>query len=84
MEQNNSIKEYYIKLEKMMSNVVNMMTALNTALSSSSSEIEISLVNTDNSDDATSSVRIPSFLYLENKLLTLPIWWCLLFLEVKY
>ena len=68
MEQNNSIKEYYIKLEKMMSNVVNMMTALNTALSSSSSEIEISLVNTDNSDDATSSVRIPSFLYLENKL----------------
>ena len=68
MEQNNSIKEYYIKLEKMMSNVVNMMTALNTALSSSSSEIEISLVNTDNSDDTTSSVRIPSFLYLENKL----------------
>ena len=68
MEQNNSIKEYYIKLEKMMNNVVNMMTALNTALSSSSSEIEISLVNTDNSDDATSSVRIPSFLYLENKL----------------
>lgn len=68
MEQNNSIKEYYIKLEKMMSNVVNMITALNTALSSSSSEIEINLVNTDNSDDGTSSVRIPSFLYLENKL----------------
>ena len=63
MEQNNSIKEYYIKLEKMMSNVVNMITALNTALSSSSSEIEINLVNTDNSDDGTSSVRIPSFLY---------------------
>ena len=68
MEQNNSIKEYYIKLEKMMSNAVNMITALNTALATSASEIEIDLVNTnDTSDDAVTTLKIPSFLYIENK-----------------
>jgi len=65
MENNNSIKEYYIKLEKMMSNAVNMITALNTALSSTASDISINLINTNN--DAVSTVKIPSLLYLENK-----------------
>ena len=66
---NNSIKEYYIKIEKMMSNAVNILTAINQSLSTSSPEITIDLVNTDTSVDNTStSLRIPSYLYLENKI----------------
>ena len=64
---NSSIKEYYIKLEKMMTNAVNMLTALNKALSTSSSEINVNLINIDDSDDAKTIIRIPSFLYLESK-----------------
>ena len=65
---NNSIKEYYVKLEKMMLNAVNILTAMNKALTSSTSEININLINTDSSDDTTTTLRIPSFLYLENKI----------------
>ena len=66
---NNSIKEYYIKIEKMMNNAVNILTAINQSLSTQSPEITIDLVNTDTSVDNTStSLRIPSYLYLENKI----------------
>lgn len=60
-----SLKEYYVKLQGMYVNVVNMLTAINQSLSSTSSEITVSVVDTD---DAKTVVRIPSFLYLENKI----------------
>lgn len=60
-----SLKEYYINLEKMMDNAVSMLNAINQALSTSSSEISINIINGDNT---TSTIRIPSFLYLENKI----------------
>ena len=62
---NNSLKEYYIKLQGMYNNAVNMLTAINQSLSTSSSEVSITL---DNNDNSQTVVRIPSFLYLENKL----------------
>ena len=64
---NSSIKEYYIKLETMMVNAVNMLTALNKALSTTASEISVNVINTDTSDNAVTKIRIPSFLYIENK-----------------
>jgi len=67
--QNNSIKEYYIKIEKMMANAVNILTAINQSLSTQSPEITIDLINTDTSiDNVTTSLRIPSYLYLESKI----------------
>ena len=69
MTDNNSIKEYYIKIEKMMSNAVNILTAINQSLSTSAPEISIDLVNTDTASDNTkTSLRIPSYLYLESKI----------------
>jgi len=65
---NNSIKEYYIKIEKMMSNAVNILTAINQSLSSQSPEITVDLVNTDTLDNVKTSLRIPSYLYLESKI----------------
>ena len=62
---NNSIKEYYVKLLNLYNNAVNMITALNQSLSSSSAEINVSLVG---DDDTETTLRIPSMLYLENKL----------------
>lgn len=64
---NSSIKEYYIKLETMMTNAVNMLTALNKALSTTASEISVNVINTNTSDNAVTKIRIPSFLYIENK-----------------
>lgn len=65
VESNNSIKEYYIKLHSMYQNAINMLTAINQSLSTKASEITVNIADTD---DTTSTVRIPSFLYLENKL----------------
>lgn len=61
----NSIKDYYIRLERMHNNVVNMLTAINQALISNVSEVTVTVLD---SDDVQSTLRIPSFLYLENKL----------------
>lgn len=61
----NSIKDYYIKLERMHVNVMNMLTALNQSLVTNSSEISVTIAD---SDDVSQTMRIPSFLYLENKL----------------
>lgn len=61
----NSLKEYYIKLQTMYQNAVNILTAINQSLSTSSSEVTVTMVNDNNTH---SEVRIPSFLYLENKL----------------
>ena len=68
MGEQHSIKEYYIKLEKMMNNAVNMLTAINQSLTSSSSDITVDLVNINNDNEITTSLRIPSFLYIENKI----------------
>lgn len=62
---NNSLKEYYIKLLQMEENAVNMMAAMKQSLSSSASEVSIKMTNSDGSE---SNIRIPSFLYLENKI----------------
>ena len=62
---NNSLKEYYVKLQELYNNAVNILTAINQSLSTSASEIT---VNVTNSDDTVSKIRIPSFLYLEDKL----------------
>lgn len=67
MTHNDSIKEYYIKIEKMMSNAVNILTAINQSLTSQSPEITIDLINTDTNDNSTTALRIPSYLYLENR-----------------
>lgn len=64
--ENHSLKEYYINIEKMMINAVNMLSALNKSLVSTSSEITVDLITDDS--DISSSVKIPSFLYLENKI----------------
>lgn len=62
---NNSLKEYYVKLQGLYDNAVNMLTAINQSLSSTASEVTITM----HQDDGTiTTSRIPSFLYLENKL----------------
>ena len=61
---NNSLKEYYVKLLKMYENAVNMITAMNQSLSTSSSEVTVTYVS---GDDTETTLRIPSMLYLENK-----------------
>lgn len=65
MNTRDTLKEYYINLQKMYNNAVNMLTAINQSLSTSSTEV---LVNVMDTDDTYTTVRIPSFLYLENKL----------------
>ena len=60
-----SLKEYDINIEKMMHNALNMINAINQSLSTSASEITVNLINADNT---SSTVRIPSFIYLENKI----------------
>jgi len=60
-----SLKEYYVNIEKMMSNALSMINAMNQALTTSSSQISVSIVNGDNT---TSEVKIPSFIYLEHKI----------------
>ena len=62
---NESLKEYYVKLQKMYDNCFTMLTAIQQSLSTTASEITINVVDTD---DAETTIRVPSFLYLENKL----------------
>jgi len=60
-----TLKEYYVNLQTMYNNAVNMLTAINQSLQSTSTDV---LVNIMDTDDTYTTVRIPSFLYLENKL----------------
>ena len=60
-----TLKEYYINIQTMYNNAVNMLTAINQSLQSTSTDV---LVNIMDTDDTYTTVRIPSFLYLENKL----------------
>lgn len=65
MNKNDSLKEYYIKLQSLYNNAVNLLTAINQSFQTSASEISVDVAG---NDDSVISVRIPSFLYLENKL----------------
>src|SRR5574344_735027 len=64
MAERNSLKEYYVNIMKLYNNAVNILTAINQSMVSSSSEVTVTVADTD---DATTTVRLPSFLYLENK-----------------
>ena len=61
---NNSLKEYYVKLHTLYNNAINILTAINQSLSSNASEVSIELFE----NNTSSTVKIPSFLYLDNKL----------------
>ena len=60
-----SLKDYYVKLQGLYENAVNILTAINQSLVSNASEITVDIADTD---DITTTVRIPSFLYMENKI----------------
>ena len=62
---NTNLKEYYININKLYNNAVNILTAINQSFHSSTSEVNV--MYTD-SDDMTQMIRIPSFLYLENRI----------------
>lgn len=62
---NESLKEYYIKLQALYDNCYNILTAIDQSLSTNAPEITIDIADTD---DAVTTVRIPSFLYMENKI----------------
>lgn len=62
---NNSLKEYYVKLQSLYNDAVNMLTAINQSLSSSASQVTVVL--NDNTENRQ-VLRIPTFMYLENKL----------------
>lgn len=65
---NDTLKEYYVKLEGLWNNAINMLTAINQSLHTNASEVT---VNISDGENLESTIRIPSFLYLENKLETL-------------
>ena len=60
---NNNLKEYYIKLQGLYKNAVNILTAINQTLSSNASEVSVELFE----NNTSTTVKIPSFLYLDNK-----------------
>lgn len=62
---NNSIKEYYTKLQGLYSQCYDMLTTINKSMSTKASEISMTLTNIDGT---TQKVKVPSFLYLENRL----------------
>ena len=62
--ENNSLKEYYIKLHTLYTNAVNMLTAINQSLTTNASQVSMEIYE----DNTATTVKIPSFLYLDNKL----------------
>ena len=65
MNNDTALKEYYVNLQKMYNKAASMLSAINQSLTTAAPEI---LVNVADSDDATSMIRIPSYLYLESRL----------------
>lgn len=59
---NNSLKDYYIQLHKLSNNNTKIMNAISESFKSYSPEVVINL------DDSDEQLRIPSFIYLENKI----------------
>jgi len=64
---NNSLKEYYVQLTKLYNNAVSMVEAMNQSLSSTSTNVAVT-VTVDNEEK---TLTIPSLFYLESKLETL-------------
>jgi hypothetical protein len=60
-----SLKEYYIKIQAMHRDAVDMLTAINQSLSSAAPEVTVTVTG---DDGGQTRLRIPSFLYLENRL----------------
>ena len=48
MLQNSTIKDHYIKIQELYNNAVNILTAINQSFYSSSSEINVNFLDTDN------------------------------------
>lgn len=65
MEANNSIKEYYFKVVSLYNNCVNILTAINQSLVTNSPQV---VINVSDQYDNVTEMKIPSFLYLENRL----------------
>lgn len=61
----NSIKEYYTNLQKMFSDAVTMLSAINQSLTSNTQEVSFQLLT---SNDVIENVRIPSYLWLESRI----------------
>lgn len=62
---NNSIKEYYTKLQGLYSQCYDMLSAMNESLSTKSPQITMKMTSLDGTQK---EVRIPSMLYIENKI----------------
>ena len=62
---NESLKEYYIKLQRLYDNCYNILTAIDQSLATNAPEITVSVADTD---DVVTTLRIPSFLYMENRM----------------
>lgn len=60
---NDTLKEYYVKLNEAWNNALNVLTAINQSLSSNSNQIQVEIAN--------ETYNIPSFLHIENRLDTL-------------
>lgn len=65
MNNDATLRDYYISIQKLYSNAVNMLTAINQSLTTSAATVDITVTGTNNTE---SRLRIPSFLYLESKL----------------
>ena len=57
----NTIKNYYIKIFELYNNCIDLLTALNQSLSTTSPEVVVTLEN-------NTEYKIPSYVYLENRL----------------
>jgi len=62
---NSSLKDYYIQIEQLYNESVKLLLALNKSLTSNSSEVDVQITNSDNT---ISTIKIPSFLYMDNKI----------------
>ena len=60
-----SLKDYYVRLNELMENCVKILGAINQSLNTSSKSV---MTNITNSDGENIIVKIPSFLYLDNRL----------------
>lgn len=65
MEYNNTIKTYYTKIIELYNSCITILTALNQSLSTTSPEVIVSLNDSDNNPI---EYKIPSYVFLENKL----------------
>lgn len=62
---NSSLKDYYVRIEELYNESVKLLLALNKSLTSNASEVNVQITN---SNGTSSSIKIPSFLYIESKI----------------